>query len=115
MASMVAMTWTSACASAESAASRAVVLSVLVVTEAPSRRLTARNASAMTSVTDSRMSVMTSAMPRSADCELRIANCEAPAAREATAAGDFFPIVIRNFKFVIGSFIGRRRGQHSES
>ena len=46
-----------------SAASRAVAVSTLVVTEPLSRLLMARNASAISSVTESKMSVMTSATP----------------------------------------------------
>ena len=52
-----------AAASAVSAARRAVVPSALVVTEVRSRRETARNATTITSVTESMMSVMTRAMP----------------------------------------------------
>ena len=48
---------------AASAASRVVVMSVCVATEPRSRPLMARNASTITSVTESKMSVMTSATP----------------------------------------------------
>ena len=49
---------------ADSAASRAVAVSVVVVTAARSRRDNARKATAMTNVTESMMSEMTRAMPR---------------------------------------------------
>ena len=61
---MLAAICASATTSPASAASRAVAVSVCVVTEPRSRPLMARNASAITSVTDSKMSVMTSATPR---------------------------------------------------
>ena len=60
---MEARIWPSALARAESAASRAWVESVLVVTEPRSRVLTARKATAMISVTESMIRVMTRAMP----------------------------------------------------
>jgi hypothetical protein len=57
-----------ALATAVSAANRAVVVAVLVVTLPRSRRARARKATAMTRVTASMIRVMTRAMPRREDC-----------------------------------------------
>src|SRR5271170_916156 len=97
------MIWDWAAARAESAASRAVVVSVVVLTELRSRRARARKAMAITRVTESMMSVMTSAMPRRAG---------APAGRRsATTAGPapgprFFTA---RLQFI---FMDKRPGQH---
>ena len=96
-----------ALASPASAARRAVTPAVSVTTEPRSRRLMAKNATAMNKVTDNKIRVMTSAMPR---WEGRW-----PEARTAglnRAAADFLKNGTRQPAIVygLGNFMGRRRG-----
>src|ERR1700733_4089008 len=100
---MLAMICASALASAESAASRAVCVSVAVRTEPCSRPLMARNAMAMTSVTESKISVRMSAMPS----HLRFAICDLRFVKQ---------LAIGNRKLEIGNFIfiDKRTGQRWE-